>query len=264
MIRSDLPPAVAPGGDFLVRLVAGYFVLVLAAAVALVVTAVLQTPMKQAWPRATWLPDVGFFVILFCYAFFLAWFGPLYGNRFFRWVIVAVTVGVALFVAAPVGILVIVLFVSGLGGLYLARVEPPRGFAGFLSSPLPWMVVLVYTLVGLAAVVDPPVYFQETRISMSAEQLAGGYVTRTSDGVYLVTCRASRTGSGNVSTQEHVTLIPSAEIRRVVLTGRRYIVDDGTRRSLASLLLGFGGLTDAPLAISTVGERSRRHRVCGS
>ena len=127
----------------------------------------------------------------------LAWLGPLWGNRWFHAALWVVVVVVALVSSAPVGVLLLTWGgVASLGRQY-GKVRSRQGRAvvatshprhlSFALSPLPWMLLTVYALVGVAYYGLPPVTFSQATVTTPTGVRIGGYLARNGTGVYLVT-----------------------------------------------------------------------------
>jgi hypothetical protein len=128
---------------------------------------VVKTPIDQAWPPGPWWDLLLPWAILTAlFAFGLARLGPLWGSRLFHTALWVVVIGVALVSDAPVGLLLLTwAAVASLGRQY-GKVRSQRGqgalasghprHLSFVFSPLPWMLLTVYALVGVAYYGLPP------------------------------------------------------------------------------------------------------------
>ncbi|HSC04980.1 MAG TPA: hypothetical protein VLC49_16735 [Solirubrobacteraceae bacterium] len=247
----------APVGDRFVRVIAGFDVGVIAATFALALARVVRTPIDQAFPPGPWWDLLLPWAILTAlFAFGLARLGPLWGNRVFHIALWVVVVVVALVSSAPVGLLLLTwAAVASLGRTYgkvrsrqgrgaLASGHPRR--LSFVFSPLPWILLTVYGLVGVAYYGLPPVTFSQASVTTSAgAQVVGGYLAHNSSGAYLVTCTPLADAT---STNERVALIRSANIRSMTTSTTPFVVDSGLRPSLPTVILhslGIEGSTPA-------------------
>jgi hypothetical protein len=109
----------------------------------------------------------------------LARWGPLHWGPLahgLAWLFVGL---VALFVSAPIGLLVIAGAAVSTLGRVLARVSRPQSWAQFLRSPLPWALFTFYLLVGLAFYATPPVLFQRAVVATTTGDRVGGYLSRS-------------------------------------------------------------------------------------
>jgi hypothetical protein len=233
-VRDDL---VAPIGEPAVRAIAGFNLLVLAGVLGLCAERIVQV-LPGDFSR----PQIPAFLIVTIAAWLLLlrW-GPLGGGRIRQWVVLILFAAVSLLAAAPIGILVVSsVLIAFISGALITRIDKPKTFIGWLHSPLPWLMLTVYGLAAFAYVAQPPVLFSRAEIVTASGTQTGGYLARTPDGVYLVTCQGLADAS---SRHARTTLIPAATIRATTLGGPAYRVDSGAHPSLlriASLALGLG------------------------
>src|SRR5205085_2457756 len=125
-----------------------------------------------AWPPGPWWDAlVPWAIVTVILAVGLARLGPLWGNRLFHAVLWTAVVVVALVSSAPIGLLLLTWGgVASLGRQYgkvrsrqrraAVATTHPRHLA-FVLSPLPWMLLTVYALVGVAYYGLPPVTFSQ-------------------------------------------------------------------------------------------------------
>ncbi|MGN6869148.1 MAG: hypothetical protein ACTHMY_12180 [Solirubrobacteraceae bacterium] len=236
----------APVGDRFVRVIAGFDVGVVAATFALAIARVARTFIDQAFPPGPWWDLLLPWAILTAlFAFGLARLGPLWGSRLFHTALWVVVVVVALVSSAPVGLLLLTwAAVASLGRTY-GKVRSQRGqgalasghprHLSFVFSPLPWMLLTVYGLVGVAYYGLPPVTFSQASVTTSAgARVVGGYLAHNSSGAYLVTCTPLADAT---STNEQVSLIRSSDIRSMITTSTPFVIDSGLRPSLPTVVL---------------------------
>ena len=251
--RHRTRPAVrrdAPVGDMFVRVIAGFDVGVIAGTFALALARVLKTFIDQALPPGPWWSLLAPWVLFTAiFAVGLAQLGPLWGNRIVHGVLWAVAVIVALVSSAPVGLLLLTwAAVASLGRTYghvrsragmgvLASGHPRR--LSFVLSPLPWMLLTVYGLVGIAYYALPPASFSQATVTTPSGARIGGEVSRNGTGVYLVTCTPLADAT---STNARVSTIPAAEVSSVSTSATQFAVDAGARPSLPTVLLHAVGL----------------------
>jgi hypothetical protein len=241
----------APVGDRYVRIIAGFNVGVLAATFGLAAARVLKTPIDQAWPPGPWWDLLAPWALVSAVvALALVWLGPLWGSRWVHAALWVAVVVVALVSSAPVGVLLLTwAAVASLGRQYgkvrsqqgrgaLATRDHPRHLA-FVLSPLPWMLLTVYALVGVAYYGLPPVTFSQTTVTTSAGARVGGYLARNGTGVYLVTCTPLADAT---SQNERVAFVPAADIRSMTTSTTPFVVDSGLRPSLPTVLLHAFGI----------------------
>jgi hypothetical protein len=236
----------APVGDRFVRVIAGFDVGVIAGTFALALARVLRTFIDQAWPPGPWWDVLLPWALLTAlFAFGLARLGPLWGNRLFHAALWVVVMAVALVSSAPIGLLLLTwAAVASLGRQYgKLRSQQGRGalaaghprHLSFVFSPLPWMLLTVYGLVGVAYYGLPPVTFSQASVrTATGAHVVGGYLARNSSGVYVVTCTPLADAT---STDERVSLTPAADIRSMTTATTPFVVDSGLRPSLPTVLL---------------------------
>jgi hypothetical protein len=221
-------------GDRFVRTFAGLNYVVLSLIVGLSVSRVVELITPRAWVLI-----VTVVVVVTLVVWCIAHFGPLLLGGFGHAVTLAFALFVAFFAAAPIGVLVLSgVAITRLGRL-VATVERPSSVAGLLRSPLPWALVTVYLLVAVSFVAQAPISFTRAIVTANGQTQTGGYLARTSDGVYLVECRGL---ADTTSRGERSVLIPAAGITSTTLGGESFRVDSGDRPSLATLVLRAAGI----------------------
>lgn len=222
-------------GDRAVRVIAGFNNLVLSAVAGLVAVRVLES-------LVTYEPWVVFIVWLVAAGitdWVLVHWGPLrWGPKahFLAWVVVAAA---ALFVSAPVGLLVVGAVAVSTLGRALARLRRPDSLAGLLRSPLPWALFTFYMFVALAYVATPPVSFPQVVVATANGDRVGGLLARSSGDIYLVSCTPLADAT---STNERVVRIASASVKGLSVGGPTEYVDTGDRPSLGGLALSALGI----------------------
>jgi hypothetical protein len=252
MLSSQPPPDLvpAPVGDTYVRIIAGFDVGVIAATFGLAAARVLKTPIDQAWPPGPWWDLLAPWALISAiFALILAWLGPVWGSRWFHaglWVVVIV---VALVADAPTGVLLFTWAgIATLGRTYgkvrsgqnrgLLAPGHPRHLA-FALSPLPWLLLTIYALVGIAYYGQPPISFSQSIVATPSGIRAGGYLARTGGTLYLVSCTPLADAT---STNERVSAIPTADVRSMSTGTTPFVVDSGLRPSLPTVILHAFGL----------------------
>ncbi len=240
----------APVGDLFVRVIAGFNVGVLAATLGLAVARLLKTPIDQAFPPGPWwdllAPWALVSVIL---ALFLAWVGPLWGSRLLHGLLWLAAIVVALVSEAPIGLLLLTWAGIASFGRGYGRVRCSRGVGAlaaghprhlsFALSPLPWLLLTVYALVGISYYGMPPVSFSQAIVNTPAGARVGGYLARTGTGLYIVSCTPLADAT---STNELVSVIPTPDIRAMTTGTTPFVVDSGLRPSLPTLALHAFGI----------------------
>ena len=240
---ADLVPA--PVGDGFVRVIAGFDVLAIAAAFGLIAARAVRPVIDQAWPPGPWwdvlAPWVLVTVIL---GLVLAWLGPVWGNRVVHGVLWAAVVIAALISEAPVGVLLFTWAGVAVGGRAYGKAKSARDqgvlpagrpwYLSFALSPLPWLLLTVYALVGVAYYAQPPVSFSQRTVATPGGTRVGGYLGRTGRGLYLVSCTPLADAT---SIDERVSLVPATDIRTVANGATPFVVDSGLRPSLPTVIL---------------------------
>jgi hypothetical protein len=254
---AGVPPPVAPLGDRAVRVVAGFNNLVLSSVVGLLVARGAQWLITTTW----WAVLIAWLIAAVAVGFLLDRWGPLrWGPRVHAlvWVIVIV---VALFVSAPLGLIVIAATVVSTLGRALGRVTRPETFSQLLRSPLPWALLTFYTLAGLAYAATPPVSFQRTVVETTTGQSVGGLLSQSGGDVSMVTCTPLADAT---SINERVVVIRAADVTAFSLGGPNDIVDSGQRPSLAALGLSAVGVNAQPPTWFGVNLRARAATCAGA
>jgi hypothetical protein len=241
----------APVGDAYVRVIAGFDVGVIAATLALALARVVRTLVDQAFPPAPWWDLLLPWALLTAlFAFGLSRLGPLWGNRFFHTALWVVVIVVALVSSAPIGLLLLTWAAVASLGRTLGKVrsgqnrgllasDRPRALS-FALSPLPWLLLTVYALVGVAYYGLPPVTFSQTTVTTPAgAQVVGGYLARNGTGVYVVSCTPLADAT---SSNERVSVIPAANVKAMATSTTPFVVDSGLRPSLPTVLLHTFGI----------------------
>ncbi len=220
----------APLGENAVRVLAGFNIAVLCG----VVSAIVVTTVDRILTISLWvLVPLGLVVFLGMYKLLTDW-GPLKaGHRAHAGVWVLVALIAAVFTTLPLGLLILIGVAISTLGRVVARTELPRTPSRFLRSPLPWLLVGMYTVVGAAYYAVPPVPFQRAQFSTASGQRVAGYLAGTGSGTYVVTCDALANAT---AFDPRVTFVPSSQILRSRLGGSTYYLDSGDRPSLATLV----------------------------
>jgi hypothetical protein len=251
-LRSN-PPAdliEAPVGDRFVRVIAGFNVGALAAAFGLAAARVLKTPIDQAFPPGPWWDLLAPWALVSAIlALFFAWLGPLRGTRFVHGLLWIAAIVVALVSEAPIGLLLLTwVGIASLGRAYgrnrsaqnrgVLAARHPRHLS-FVLSPLPWLLLTIYALIGIAYYGMPPVTFSQAIVSTPSGARVGGYLSRAGTDLYIVTCTPLADAT---STNELVSVIPSVDIKTMTTGTTPFVVDSGLRPSLPTLVLHAFGI----------------------
>lgn len=258
------PPADPPSirspsllGDRAVRVIAGFNNLLLSAVVGLALARLVELLFPHAW----WAILVVWLLASSVAAWLLARWGPLRWGPLghgLAWLLVAAA---ALFVAAPVGLLLVAGSAVSTAGRVLARMRRPMSLAELLRSPLPWALFTFYALAGLAYYAAPPVSFQRAFVVTGSGDRVGGFLSRTGGDVYLVTCTPLADAT---SVNERVARIAGRDVRALTLGGPDAVVDSGERPSIAALATRALGIDAHPPTLFRVDLRARRATCAGA
>jgi hypothetical protein len=249
-------------GDPFVRVIAGFNVGVLAAALGLAGARVVKPLIDQIEPGQWWALLGPWALFAIVAALFFAWVGPLRGGRVVHAIVWAGVVAVALLSCAPIGLLLLTWAgIATLGRSFARRHSRPGSKLEFVLSPLPWILLTIYALVGLAYYATPPVSFPRTIVSGASGTRAGGYLARTSAGVYLVLCTPLADAT---STGEAVSFIPAGEVGGMITGGSTFSVDSGARPSLPTLALRLFGIDASTPTWIRPDLRARRATCAGA
>jgi hypothetical protein len=246
----------APLGDWAVRVVAGFNIMLLSALIGLGVARFVGAVI----PIARWVGVVVGVLVFLLARWLLTRVSPLVFDARVHGVIWAAVAVSTLFASAPVGVLVLTAVAVATLGRSLARIRQPQSVSQFIRSPLPWVLLTICTLVGLAFSAIPPVQFPQVAVRTASGSEIGGYLTRSSAGVYIVTCTALADAT---STGERVTLIPAPQIERVQIGGNADYLDSGERPSIGALALHALGIEGAPPTLFSAALRAQRPTCAG-
>ncbi|MHB8531099.1 MAG: hypothetical protein ACYDC2_00095, partial [Solirubrobacteraceae bacterium] len=248
----------APLGEAAVRIVAGVNTVAIAALVAF-------APARFAderLPELTWL-----IVLIWVLAFLLVYSallraGPARWGRRLGGAVWTLLAAGALFVSAPLGIIVLATAFLGTFGRVLARLEQPQTVRDLVRSPLPWALLATVLMVSLAYAAVPPASFPTVTLETPGGREQGAYLGRTGSGVYIATCRTSQTDA--VSAGERVTFVPAAAVRSLTFTAHPYRFDSGKRPSLLTLVLHAAGAEGETVTLLNADLRSRAQTCDGA
>ena len=247
----------APLGDWAVRVIAGFNIMVLSGLIAVGV----GRGVGAAVASERWVGVLAGVIVFLAVRWALTRASPLVLDARIHAVIWGFVAVATLFAAAPVGVLVLTAVAVATLGRSLARLPQPHSATQFLRSPLPWLLLTICLLLGLAYSATPPVPFPQVVVGTAAGQTTGGYVTRTSAGVYLVTCTALADAT---STDERLDLVPAAEVRSVRIGGDSDYLDSGQRPSIATLALSALGIGGSPPTLFSAALRAVRPTCAGA
>jgi len=255
-VGTPKPLEPAPLGDGAVRIIAGFNIMVLSALIAVGV----GRAVGAAIPIARWVGVLIGLLVFLGARRALTRSSPLVLDSRIHAVVWGFVAVATLFAAAPVGVLVLTAVAVSTLGRTLARVQQPHSPAEFLRSPLPWALLTVCLLVGLAYSATPPVSFPQVTVSTASGTRTGGYLTRTSAGVYVVTCTALADAT---SSDERLDFIPTGEVQGVRIGGDAEYLDSGQRPSIATLALRALGINASPPTLFSASLRAEQPTCAG-
>jgi hypothetical protein len=252
------PTLLAPIGETGVRIVAGFNILMLAA----VLASAAAVSVNEFFPPAWWVIIVTWIAVFLALHEILTRLGPLRLGPHMNagwWLLVA---GVALFASAPLGALVLIGVTISTLGRAIGRLDRPSSIRACVRSPLPWILLTIVALIGLAYQAMAPVSFLRAVVVTNAGATrTGGYLARTTAGVYLATCTQRVDAT---STNERVELVTSSDIKTIALGGPPENFDSGARPSLATLALHALGIDESAPTLVSADLRPRRGTCAGS
>lgn len=200
--------------------------LLVAFVVACVLARLSLSPLASLIPAAVW---VGFAL-----RFEESDFFQIAHNRPLSWglgLLVAVC-AVFLSAAAP-GISALILFALLRNNLWFEECLSSVKRTDLIAPVLALLVAL--SAIVLAFMTTPPVTFDRVEVAeKGGEVVEGGYVTRSDDGVFVVTCKAFPDDPQR-SKRPRLRFIPGSSVERLTIGGDRYVVDNGKRSSLYDL-----------------------------
>lgn len=246
----------APLGDWAVRVVAGFNILVLAALIAVGVGRLAGALIAGD----QWIGVVVGAIAFLLVHWTLTRSSPLLLDSRIHAVIWAAVALATLFASAPVGVLVLTSVGIATLGRALARLPQPHSPAQFLRSPLPWVLLTICLLVGLAYSATPPVPFPLAVVTTATGSRAGGYITRSPAGVYLASCSALADAT---STDVRLELVGANDVRDVRIGGEDYL-DSGQRPSIAALALHALGIGGQPPTLFSAALRAPQPTCAGA
>jgi hypothetical protein len=228
--------------EALVRVIAGFNVGVLSVTIGLVGARFVKPLIDQWQPGHWWALLVPWALLSIVAAALLGSVNPLRGGRVVHTILWLLTGFVAMLCSAPLGLLLLTwMGIATFGRWYGKRPLPSSAFE-FLRSPLPWLLLTVYALVGLAYSAMPPVSFSRTTVQTTSGTRQGGYLARNGSGMYLVSC----TPLANATSIDNRTEFLAADaIKSVSTVSAQFTLDSGYRPSLPTLALHAFGIDTA-------------------
>jgi hypothetical protein len=225
-----------------VRVIAGFNVGVLSVALGLVGARFVKPLVDQWQPGHWWALLVPWALFTIVSAAVLRSVNPLRGGRVVHTILWLFTAVVAMLCSAPLGLLLLTwMGIATFGRWYGKRPLPSSTFE-FLRSPLPWLLLTVYALVGLAYSAMPPVSFSRTTVETTSGTQRGGYLARNGSGMYLVSCTPLANAT---SIDNRVEFIAADAVKSVSTVSDQFTLDSGYRPSLPTLALHAFGVDAA-------------------
>ena len=245
----------------LVRVIAGFNVGVLAAALGLIGGRLGKTIVDQLHPGYWWALLAPWVVCTIVLAALLARVNPLRGGRVVHGLLWLAVAAVAMVSSAPVGLLVLTWMGIGSLGRQFGNRPLPTSTIAFLRSPLPWVLLTIYALVALSYSAMPPVSFSQTIVQTAGARRVGGYIGRTDSGVYIAACTPLADAT---STNDRVQFVPVAAIESTASTDTDFTLDTGYRPSLPTLVLRALGIDTQTIAWIRPELRERQAPCAGT
>jgi hypothetical protein len=246
--------------ESLVRVIAGFNVGVLSVALGLVGARFVKPLVDQWQPGHWWALLVPWALFSIISAAVLGRVNPLRGGRVVHTILWLLTVVVAMLCSAPLGLLLLTwMGIATFGRWYGKRPLPSSTFE-FLRSPLPWLLLTVYALVGLAYSAMPPVSFSRTTVETTSGTRHGGYLARNGSGMYLVSCTPLANAT---SIDNRVEFVPADAVKSVDTVAAQFTLDSGYRPSLPTLALHAFGVDAATPTWIRPELRERRSPCAG-
>jgi hypothetical protein len=234
-------------GDRLLRILAGFNVIVLAGVLALGIGQVVAT-FQSAWWAVVPASLIAFLVV----HWLLTTLGPLNarpGVHVVAWVLVA---ALAVLASPPVGLLVITGAIISTWGRRYVRLKATQPARSLLRDPLPWLMAASYTAVAVGYLAMPPVSFDGVTVTTASAQFIGGTIAQSSQTTHLLVCTPLADAT---STGAYIQDIPACEIKRVRSSGDAAL-DSGERPTLPALALNLVGINWPPaLVVPNLHER---------
>jgi hypothetical protein len=255
----------APIGDTYVRIIAGFNVGAVAATIGLGLGQVVKGLIDQAHPGYWWSLPLPWLVFSLIIAGVLTLLGPLRGGRVVHGIVWGAVVILALLTVAPVGLLLLTWVGIATGGrAYGTGRRRAQTFLDFLFSPAPWILLVIYALVGISWVSLPPVGFSRTTVQLTSAAggtETGGWVARSGGAVTIASCTPLADAT---SVHERLVSLPAAAVRRVATGSEPYDFDSGARPNLPTVALHLFGIDASVPTVFTPQLRARTPTCQGS
>ena len=243
-----------PAGNRLLRILAGFNLLVLAGVIALGVGQIVAG-YQSAWWAVIPAGAIAFLVV----HRILTTLGPLDAHprlHVASWVLVG---ALAVLSSPPVALLVITgVIVSTLGRRFV-RANASQPLALRVRSPLPWLMAAMYTAVAIGYLAMPPVSFDGVTVQTASAQVIGGSLSQSSDTVHLIVCTPLADAT---STDARLQTVPITRTVKVSANGTAAL-DSGDRPTLPALVLELIGI-DWPRALIAPDLHAREATCAGA
>jgi hypothetical protein len=243
-----------PAGSRLLRILAGFNLLVLAGGIALGVGQAVAA-FQSAW----WAVIPASLIAFLLVHRMLTTLGPLDAHpraHVASWVLVGALAATS---SPPVGLLVITGVILSTLGRKFVRANAEQPLALRLRSPLPWVVAAMYTAVAVGYLAMPPVSFDGVNIRTPSAQFIGGSLSESSDTVHLIVCTPLADATSTAARLETVPVTPAAKIT----ANGSAVLDSGDRPTLPALVLNLVGI-DWPQAIIASDLHARSATCAGA
>ncbi len=242
-------------GQRLLRILAGFNLLVLAGVLALGVGQAVAA-FQSAWWAVVPASVIAFLVV----HRILTTFGPLDAHpraHIASWVLVAALAALS---SPPVGLLVITGAIVSTWGRIFVRTKASQPRESRLRSPLPWLMAGLYTAVAVGYLAMPPVSFDGVTVQTASGQVIGGSLSQTSDAVHLIVCTPIADAT---SVDARLQAVPARTIEKISPASESAALDSGDRPSLPALVLNLVGI-DWPPAIIVPNLHARQPTCAGA
>jgi hypothetical protein len=156
-------------------------------------------------------------------------------NRWLSWGLGSLVVTCAvLFSAAAPGISALILFALVRNNVWFEECLSSEKRTDLIAPILTLLVAL--SAIVLAFLTTPPVTFDRVEIVQKegAGRVEGGYIARSEDGIFVVTCKQFPDDPRR-SKRPRLQVIPNDSVEHLTVGGDRFAVDNGKRPSLFDL-----------------------------
>jgi hypothetical protein len=241
-------------GSYLLQILAGFNLLVLAGGIALGVGQAVAA-FQSAWWAVIPASVIAFLVVHRV----LTTLGPLDAHphvHIVSWVLVG---ALAVVSSPPVGLLVITGVIISTWGRKFLRTNAALPPAVRLRSPLPWLIAAMYTAVAVGYLAMPPVSFDGVTVQTASDGFIGGRLSQSNDTVHLIVCTPLADAT---STNARLETVPVTDAAKITANGSA-VLDSGDRPTLPALVLNVVGI-DWPHAIIAPDLHARKATCAGA